>query len=49
VKGRRNDLAGKVATLTGDQLGYSGGVIVLVLGAVEQDDGTTQLTVLRKL
>jgi hypothetical protein len=49
IPGRRVDLAGKCITLTGDQLGYGAGVNVLVLSAVENDDATTQLSVLRAL
>lgn len=49
VTGRQVDLAGKCITLTGDQLNYSAGVSVLVLQAIEQEDATTQLHVLRAL
>jgi hypothetical protein len=47
--GRRVDLVGKCITLSGDQLNYSAGVNVLVIQANEQEDGTTQLLVLRAL
>lgn len=49
VSGRRSDLAGKCVTLTADLLNYNAGADVLVIQAAEQDDGTTLLTVLRKL
>lgn len=49
VKGRQSDLAGRVVTLKGDQLGYDAGITVLVISAQENEDGTTQLLVLRKL
>jgi hypothetical protein len=49
IAGRRSDLAGKCVTLYCDQLGYDAGVNVLVLQANEQEDGTTQLVVLRNI
>jgi hypothetical protein len=49
VKGRRSDLCGRCIALKGDQLNYNAAPTVLVIGAAEQDDGTTQLTVLRML
>ena len=49
VKGRRSDLCGRCIALKGDQLAYNSGPTVLVVAAAEQDDGTTQLTVLRML
>lgn len=50
VPGARKDLIGKAFTAKGDRLGYTaGGIVVFVLAADEQDDGTTVLTVLRRL
>lgn len=50
VKGARKDLIGRAINLTGDRLGYSSAATaVFVLGAQEQDNGTTVLTVLRRL
>lgn len=49
VQGRRIDLVGRCITLKGDQLGYDAGIDVLVIQAVEQEDATTQLLVLRPL
>jgi len=50
VTGQRQDLTGQVITITGDRYGYEGaGKVVFVLGAAEQDNGTTILTVLRRL
>lgn len=51
VKGQRQDLVGQVITITGDRLGYEtgGGKVVFALGAVENDNGTTTLTILRRL
>jgi hypothetical protein len=49
IPGRRVDLAGKCFTLTCDLLNYGAGVNVLVLQALEQEDGTTRLLVLRAL
>jgi hypothetical protein len=49
IKGRRADLVGRCISLKGDQLNYGAAPTVLVIGAAEQDDGTTQLTVLRML
>lgn len=50
IPGRRSDLLGKCITLKGDLLKYDGaGATVLVISAQEQDDGTTDIQVLRKL
>jgi hypothetical protein len=50
VLGARKDLLGKLITLKGDRLGYtSAGVYALVLGVEEQENGTTILTVLKRL
>ncbi|HEU4958958.1 MAG TPA: hypothetical protein VFT56_01005 [Sphingomonas sp.] len=49
VVGRRRDLIGRVITGVAAALGYDAGVPVFVLGAAEQPDNTTTLTVLRRL
>lgn len=50
VLGWRKDLYGKPITIKGDRLGYTpAGVVAFVLGVEEQDNGTTVLTVLRRL
>lgn len=50
VMGRRKDMAGKAWTLAGDRMGYeAGGAAAYVLGAQENPNGTTTLTVLKKL
>lgn len=50
VVGLRRDLIGRVIAATGNRLGYSAAPInVAVLGAAEQPDGTTVLTVVRRL
>lgn len=50
VKGRRRDLLHKVITATGTRLGYTlAGFVAFVIGVAENGDGTTSLTVLRKL
>lgn len=50
VPGARKDLIGRAFTAKGDRLGYTAaGVAVFVLAAEEQDNGTTVLTVLRRL
>ena len=49
VLGRQIALIGTAQTLTGDRLGYESGGAVFVIGAVENADGTTTLTVLRRL
>lgn len=52
VVGRRRDLLLKVVTITTRtaRLGYdTAGVIAFVIGVAENDNGTTSLTVLRKL
>ena len=50
VPGARKDLLGKTITIRGDRLGYTAaGVPAFVLGVVENDNGTSTITVLRKL
>lgn len=50
VAGRRGDLLGRPIVGRGDRLGYEGdGAIAFVIGAKEQDDNTTVLTLVRKL
>lgn len=49
VKGQRRDLIARSITVIGDRLGYEAGVNVFVIGAAELDDGTTRLTVLKRL
>lgn len=50
VKGQRRDLLGRVVNLTGDRLGYSASATaVFVCGVNEAENGTTVLSVLRKL
>lgn len=50
VAGARRDLIGRPTRLTGNQLGYDAiGQHVFVIGVDEQPDGTTYLTVLRRL
>lgn len=50
VPGERRDLLGRCLRLSADQLGYAaGGEIVIVVGVAEQANGTTELTVLRRL
>ena len=49
VAGRRRDLIGKVITGQIGKLGYDDGVPAFVIGAAEQTDGTTVLTILRRL
>lgn len=48
VPGARKDLLARTVTIRGDRLGYTAaGVACVVLGVVEQDNGTTILNVLR--
>lgn len=49
VRGRLRALQGQLVILNGDRLGYEGGSLAFVLGADEQTDGTTILTVLKRL
>lgn len=50
ILGRRRDLLGKPVTLVGDRLGYEGaGAIAFVVGAQENDNGTTSITVIKRL
>lgn len=49
VKGYRKDLIGQLVTLFADRLGYEPGPSVFVVGAAENDNGTTTLTVLKRL
>lgn len=49
VPGRRCDLVGKAVAASGDRLGYGSAPIVFVIGATEQPDDTTVLTVIRRL
>jgi hypothetical protein len=50
VRGQRRDLLNKCVTIKSARQGYSGaGTKVFVLGATEIENGTTLLTVLRKL
>ena len=49
VAGRRGDLIGKAITGRIAKLGYDDGVPAFVIGAAEQTDGTTVLTILRRL
>ncbi|MBA2717740.1 MAG: hypothetical protein H0U52_00665 [Chloroflexi bacterium] len=50
VKGRRRDLLHRVITATGNRVGYTlAGVVAFVIGVAENENGTTSLTVLRKL
>lgn len=48
VQGARRDLQARPITLKGDQLDYAAGIPCFVIGFKELDDGTTELTVLRK-
>lgn len=49
LAGRLSGLIGRVITLQGDRLGYETGPRVFVVGASEQPDGSTNLTVLKRL
>lgn len=49
VAGQRKDLFLKAITATGDKLGYAGGKACFVIGFEEQENGTTELTVVRSL
>lgn len=49
VKGYRKDLIAQVVTLFGDRLGYEPGPSVFVIGAAENANGTTTLTILKRL
>lgn len=49
VVGRLASLVGRVVPIRGDRLGYDAAPLCFVLEASEQDDGTTRLTVLKRL
>lgn len=49
VPGERRDLIGQCVTIKAATLGYDAGVAVLVIEVVEQDNGTSLLTILRRL
>lgn len=49
VQGEQRALIGRCIRLAGTDLGYSAGELVFVVGVAEQDNGTTVLTVLRRL
>ena len=49
VKGKRRDLIGKAVVVQADRLGYAGGAVAFVIAASETPDGTTTLTVLKRL
>ncbi|WP_426255426.1 hypothetical protein [Sphingomonas sp. DC2300-3] len=49
VVGRRADLWGRCIAVDYARYGYAPGDLVFVIGAQELDNGTTQLTVLRRL
>lgn len=49
VPGRRSDLLGRCIVGRHSDLGYAAGVAAFVIGVEEMTDGTTQLTVIRKL
>lgn len=49
VQGRRRDLMLKPTTVVGDRLGYESAPLVFVIGVVENGNGTSTLTVLKRL
>lgn len=49
VSGRHIAMLGKSVRVAGDRLGYENGAQVFVIGATEQANGTTVLTVLKRL
>lgn len=49
IPGARRDLIGKPVTLVSGYLGYDAGVTVFVLRSDERDEGSTELSVLRRL
>lgn len=49
VLGRRSDLIGQTVAILGDRLGYETPARVFVIGVAEQANGTTTLTVLKRL
>lgn len=49
IDGQRMDLLGLPVTLTAPYLEYDAGATVFVIGAEENDDDTTRLTVVRRI
>lgn len=49
IKGYRKDLIGRLVTVFSDRLGYDAGPSAFVIGASENANGTTTLTVLKRL
>lgn len=49
VPGRRVDLVGQARRIVADRVGYGTGILVFILGAQEENDNSTLLTVLRPM
>jgi hypothetical protein len=49
LPGKLSSRVGRIVTIKNPKLGYAAGVDVFVLGAVENENGTTTLTVLKRM